>query len=94
MMQRFHGSVARLVNDTLPTKLTPFWRDGRKQSYFDGCICDGKQFRRSYRYVLIQSVRHGLVADHRGYPRTRVYVELERALNRALEKDAFLPDVP
>ena len=38
MMQRTHGSVAKLVNDTLETRLIPFWVDSGKQSYFDGLI--------------------------------------------------------
>jgi hypothetical protein len=28
MMRKLHGSVAKLVNDTLPRRLVPFWRDG------------------------------------------------------------------
>lgn len=27
MMQRIHGSVAKLVNDTLPDRHVPFWRN-------------------------------------------------------------------
>src|SRR5688500_7464997 len=27
MMQRIHGSVAKLVNDTLPERRVPFWRE-------------------------------------------------------------------
>ena len=94
MMQRFHGAVAKLVNDTLKEKVKPFWRDGKRQSYFDGCIRDDKQFTRSYRYVRIQSVRHGTTKDYRTYPHTRELISLERALKRALEKKAFLPHVP
>jgi REP element-mobilizing transposase RayT len=48
MMQRFHGSVAKLVNDVLPKRLKPFWCDSGKQGYFDGCIRDEKQARRAY----------------------------------------------
>ena len=36
MMQRIHGSVAKLVNDTLDVRLTPFWIDKGNQNYFDG----------------------------------------------------------
>ena len=43
MMQRLHGSVAKLVNDLLPQRLTPFWRDAEGKGYFDGCIRDEKQ---------------------------------------------------
>jgi hypothetical protein len=38
MMQRIHGSVAKLVNDLLDVRITPFWIDHGKQNYFDGCI--------------------------------------------------------
>src|SRR5690349_8012946 len=40
MMQRIHGSVAKLVNDTLPRRHVPFWRRAGNQDYFDGCIRD------------------------------------------------------
>ena len=39
-MQRFHGLVAKLVNDTLVDRLVPFWTTSGKQNYFDGCIRD------------------------------------------------------
>jgi REP element-mobilizing transposase RayT len=94
MMQRIHGSVARLVNDLLPARLTPFWRDAKGREYFDGCIRDEKQARLAYRYTLIQSVRHGLVRERRQYAHTRVNVELERAIRRSLELNAFLEGVP
>ncbi|MHB1157647.1 MAG: transposase [Phycisphaerales bacterium] len=94
MMPRLHGSIAKLVNDLLPERRENFWRDTKGREYFDGCLHDEKQFRRTYKYILIQSERHGIVTDWRMYPHTRVYVELERALKRALELDAFLPMVP
>jgi hypothetical protein len=94
MMQRIHGSVAKLVNDTLDVRLTPFWYDSGKQGYFDGCIRDVLQAMRAYRYTLLQSVRHAIVRDHRTYPHTRVNVEMERAIRRAVELNAFLEDVP
>jgi REP element-mobilizing transposase RayT len=94
MMQRFHGSVAKLVNDLLSKRLRPFWYDSGKQGYFDGCIRDELQARRGYRYILRQSERHGIMRDWRKYPHTRVNVELERAIKRALELNAFLTDVP
>ena len=96
MMQRLHGSVAKLVNDTLPQRLVPFWNEhGRhKRSYFDGCIRDESQCRRAYRYTLMQAVRARLVRDYRDYPHTRVSVELERAVRRSLQLDAFMEGVP
>ena len=77
MMQRIHGSVAKLVNDLLPERRTPFWGDPGHQDYFDGCIRDEKQCRLAYRYTLTQSVRHGLCRDWREYRHTRVNVDLE-----------------
>jgi len=94
MMQRFHGSVAKLVNDLLPIRLTPFWRDTKGHEYFDGCIRSEKQARLAYLYTLKQSMRHGITNDWRNYPHTRVNVELEVAIKRALELNAFLEGVP
>ena len=94
MMQRLHGSVAKLVNDLLPEPLPNFWRDAKGQEYFDGCIRDEKQARLAYRYTLLQSVRHGVVADWREYAHTHVNVELEAAIKRSHELHAFLEGVP
>lgn len=93
MMRKLHGSVAKLVNDLLPQRRVPFWGDEGHQDYFDGCIRDEKQFRKAYIYVQTQSVRHGICADWGEYPHTHVGVELERALNRAVELNAFLRGV-
>jgi len=96
MMQRIHGSVAKFVNDILPVRRVPFWtqKGSGHGDYFDGCIRDEKQCRLAYRYVLTQSVRHGLCAHWRDYPHTRVNVELERGVRRALELGAFMEGVP
>ena len=94
MMQRIHGSIAKLVNDLLPTWLSQFWRDAKGKEYFDGCIRDERQARLAYRYTLTQSIRHGIVADWRDYPHTHINVELERAISRALQINAFLEGVP
>jgi REP element-mobilizing transposase RayT len=94
MMQRIHGSVAKLVNDLLPERRHEFWRDAKGREYFDGCIRDQKQARLAYRYTLTQGIRHGLVRDWRDYPHTRIDVELERAVARAEELQAFLKGVP
>jgi len=94
MMRLIHGSVAKLVNDLLEQKLKPFWCDSGKQGYFDGCIRDEKQARRSYRYTLLQGVRHGLARDWREYPHTRVNVELEKPVARAHQINAFMEGVP
>jgi REP element-mobilizing transposase RayT len=94
MMQRLHGSVAKLVNDLLPQGRAGFWRDAKGKEYFDGCIRDEKQARLAYRYTLIQSERHGLVRDWRIYPHTRINVELEAAVHRSHELQAFLGGAP
>ncbi|MEN6449858.1 MAG: hypothetical protein ABFC96_05140 [Thermoguttaceae bacterium] len=94
MMQRIHGSVAKLVNDLLPARRSPFWGQPSGEDYFDGCIRDEKQCRLAYRYTLSQSVRHGLCRDWRDYPHTRVDVELDVGVRRALELHAFLEGVP
>jgi hypothetical protein len=44
MIQRIHGSVAKLVNDLLPERVaSPFWCDAGRQGYFDGCLRDETQ---------------------------------------------------
>jgi|SRR5439155_2748850 len=93
-MRRFHGSVAKLVNDLLPEKLAPFWYDSGKQGYWDGCLRKEKQGRKSYRYTLLQAVEAGIVKDYRDYPHTRIFIEVERAIRRANELNVWLEDVP
>lgn len=93
MMQRLHGSVAKLVNDLLPQRRRPFWREIGHRDYFDGCIRDQKQCRLAYRYTLIQAQRHCVVTDWRDYPHTRAPIDVERGLKRALELGAFLEGV-
>ncbi len=94
LMQRLHGSVAKLVNDLQPERVPNFWRDAKGKEYFDGCIRDEKQARRSYRYTLLQAVRHSVVTEWPEYPHTRVDVELEAAIKRSHELNAFLEGVP
>jgi len=94
MMRKLHGSVAKLVNDLLPERWVPFFRERNGNDYFDGCIRDELQYRRAYRYTLRQAVRAGLVRKWEDYPHTRVGVELERALKRAKALKAFLEGVP
>jgi hypothetical protein len=94
MMRHIHGSVAKLVNDLLPARLKPFWYDSGKKGYFDGCLRDVLQGVRTYQYTLRQAVRHGIVRDHRFYPHTRVKVEMDVAIKRAVELNAFMEEVP
>ncbi|MEM9752406.1 MAG: hypothetical protein AAF916_03380 [Planctomycetota bacterium] len=98
LMQRLHGSVAKLVNDHLESRdqprLKPFFREAGHQDYFDGCLRSEKQGRLTYRYVQIQSERHGFTNDWRSYPHTRINVELEPAIQRANELHAWMTGVP
>ncbi len=47
MMRKLHGSVAKLVNDLLPERRRPFWRERGGRDYFDGCLRDELQCRRA-----------------------------------------------
>ena len=94
MMRQLHGSVAKLVNDLLPRPCLPMFGDRRDRSYFDGCLRSEKQGRATYRYIQIQSQRHGVCGDWRTYRHMRIEVELEPAIRRASELGAFLEGVP
>ena len=94
MMRKIHGSVAKLVNDLLPERRVPFWREAGHQDYFDGCLRDEKQCRLAYRYTLTQSVRHGICPDYRDYPHTRVSINVDVGVKRSLELKAFMEGVP
>jgi hypothetical protein len=95
MMQRIHGSVAKLVNDLLPNRITPFWGDGSgRQNYFDGCLCSERQGRKTFRYIRTQCRRHGICENPGDYPHTHVNIDIDRAIKRALELNAFMTGVP
>ena len=94
MMQRIHGSVAKLVNDTLPQRRLPFWRNNGVKDYYDGCFRNELQCRRAYRYTLLQAVRARLVTNWRLYPHTRVNVDVDAGVAQALERSAFMDGVP
>jgi REP element-mobilizing transposase RayT len=94
MMRLLHGSIAKLVNDTLTERLRPFWVDTGHQNYFDGCVRDELQCRRAFRYTLTQCQRHHVCSDPARYPHTRVRVEIDRAVKRAHELQAFLEEIP
>jgi hypothetical protein len=93
MMQKIHGSVAKLVNDILPTRHLPFWRNAAGHDYFDGCLRNELQCRRAFGYTLTQCRRHGICADYQQYPHTRVFIDVERGIPRALELNAFMTGV-
>ena len=94
MIRRIHGSVAKLVNDILPERRVPFWREAGHQDYFDGCIRDEKQCRRAYRYTLTQCRRHLICDDWPQFAGTRMRIELEAGLSRSLELGAFMESIP
>jgi len=93
MMRKLHGSVAKLANDLLEVRLLPFWYDSGKQGYFDGCLRNERQGRLTYRYVYTKCIRHKIAPDPKLYPHTRVNIELEAAIRRALELNAFMTGV-
>ena len=93
MMRKIHGSVAKLVNDTLPKRHLPFWRGKGARDYFDGCLRDELQCRRAYRYVLTQCRRHRICQNPKDYPHTRVLIDLERGVKRAKELKACMEGV-
>ena len=94
-MQRLHGSVAKLVNDLLPDPIaSPFWGDTGQHGYFDGCLRNERQGRRTFRYVYTQCRRHHICQDPLQYPHTRVNVDCDRAIKRALQLNAFMTGVP
>jgi REP element-mobilizing transposase RayT len=90
MMRKLHGSVAKLVDDTLPTRHLPFWREAGGRDYFDGCLRDESQCRKAHRYTLTQCRRHGICKDWRDYPHTHVWIDVDRGVKRALELNAFM----
>ena len=93
MMQRIHGSVAKLVNDLLPERRLPFWRESGRRDYFDGCLRDEMQCRLAHRYTIMQGVRAGIVRDWRAYPHTRVSMDVDTAVQYALERKGFMEGV-
>ncbi len=89
MMRKIHGSVAKLVNDTLDVRRVPFWNDRRHRDYFDACVRGERQYRRAYRYTLLQSVRARLAGDWRLYANTRVRLPIEDGLAFARAHNGF-----
>lgn len=94
LMQKLHGSIAKLVNDQLPRRHLPFWRTLGNRDYFDGCLRDEQQLRRAYRYTLNQSIRARLVSDVARYPHTKIGIDLEGCSAFAKTRQAFLSQVP
>jgi hypothetical protein len=94
MVQRIHGSVAKLVNDLLPERRKDFWRDGKGFEYFDGCLRDELQLRRTHGYVLRQAIKARLVKDWREYPDTHVNLDVDACVAYAKAHNGFLEDIP
>ncbi|MGC4034021.1 MAG: hypothetical protein QM754_20260 [Tepidisphaeraceae bacterium] len=93
LMKRLHGSIAKLVNDLLPDRITPFWVDAGHQNYFDGCIRNERQARRAYRYTLTQAQRHRS-GDWPANANTRAPIGIDVAVKQAHQLEAFLEAVP
>lgn len=93
-IQHLHGSVAKLVNDTLDARIVPFWRGPGNKDYYDGCLRTEEQLRRAYLYTRSQAVKARVVSDWRDYPNTRVQVSLDDALARARELNVYLEKIP
>jgi hypothetical protein len=94
MIRKIHGSVAWMVMKQIDVRHVPFWREKGNKDYFDGCIRDVLQAVRAYRYVLNQAVKARHVRDWRDYAHTRVNIESNIAIARAVELKAFLEKVP
>ena len=94
MMRNIHGSVAKLVNDTLTIRLVPFWGETKRKSYFDGCIRNEKQARLAYAYTLTQSQRHKVCNHWEDYNHTHINISLEKMLRHAKQMNAFLKGIP
>ncbi len=94
LMRKLHGSVAKLVNDTLDARMVPFWGDRQNRDYFDGCLRDETQLVRSYRYVHRQCVRHRVAREPEAFEGTRVWRSLEECVAFAREHRALMWGVP
>jgi hypothetical protein len=94
MMRKLHGSVAWMVMKEIDVRHVPFWRSRGNKDYFDGCLRDVLQAHRAYNYTRDQAVKARIVRDYRNYPHTRIYLDRDRAIARAVELKAFLEDVP
>ena len=94
MMPKLHGSIAKLVNDTLPNRHLPFWRTAGNQDYFDGCLRNETQLRRTYRYVSRQAVRACIATTIGAYPHIRSTISLDEVTRFARERKCFLEEVP
>jgi hypothetical protein len=64
------------------------------EDYFDGCLRDVLQAYRAFNYTRDQAVKARIVRDYRDYPHTRIYLDRDRAIARAVELKAFFEEVP
>jgi hypothetical protein len=94
MMRKLHGSVAWLVMKEIGVRHVLFWREKGNKDYFDGCLRNVLQAYRATDYTKLQAVRARIVEDWRDYPHTFVDLDIDRAIQRAVELRAFLEDVP
>jgi hypothetical protein len=82
------------VYDLLVERIPKVWCDSGRKGYFDGCLRNEIQGRRTFRYVLTQCRRHLVCEDPADYPHTVVNVGIDRAIKRALQLNAFMEGVP
>jgi len=94
MMRKLHGSIAWMVMKEIGVRHVPFWREAGNRDYFDGCLRDVLQAHRAFNYTRDQAVKARLVKHFSEYPHTRVYLDRDRAIARAVELKAFLEEVP
>lgn len=94
MMRKLHGSIAWMVMKKIDLRHVPFWREKGNRDYFDGCLRDALQAYRAFNYTRDQAVRAGIVRDHRDYRNTRIYLDRDRAIARAVELSAFMESIP
>jgi hypothetical protein len=94
MMRKLHGSVAWMVMKEIDLRHVPFWRGKGNKDYFDGCLRDVLRAFRAFNYTRDQAVRARLVKHHTDYPYTKMYLDRDRAIARAVQLSAFMEDVP
>ena len=92
LIRGLHSSVARYINQVTPEaeQVKPLFRMQTGKQYFDGAIRSSKQFIRTFRYIERQGIWHKLCQPGEAYAHTRISVERDRAMKRALRIGAFL----
>ena len=94
MMQRLHGSVAKLVNDLLPHASCPFLAGSRPPRLLRRLHPQRKAMPTGVQIHAPPSRAAWHRRDWREYPHTHVAIDLERGFDGVLELRAFLEQVP